>query len=474
MPEWLSILPPLVAIGVAIWKKEVISALVIGIWLAEILHIVKGPAPAFPPDIAWFWYPVLALKLVGMGFMETITRIVAVFQSPGDTQVLLFGLIVGALLELMRVSGGVSAFVKKLTQIGLTKSPRQVSMLASLTGMAIFVETNMSVLSAGLVSQKLFDKFRLSRARLAFLIDSTCAPISVLILFNAWGAYLLGLLEPYALPNPVMTLAVSVPLNFYPILILIIVWYTAISTKVYGPMRLAEASVEENLDQSKEETPTKVQFMLAPLVALIGGMAFFMWYTGNGQFFEGSGSLSVLMAVSLATVLMIALLLVHKRFAYSEIIGHSYTGAGKLIPVTTIMLLSFAIGATCKALGTGPFVASFVGAFLPPVLVAPLLFICAAIISFTTGTSWGTFAILIPLGIPLGLDLQIPPPFVVSAILGGGVFGDHCSPISDTTVVSSLASGCDHLEHVKTQLPYAMVAGSGAILLYMITFPFIT
>ena len=139
---------------------------------------------------------------------------------------------------------------------------------------------------------------------------------------------------------------------------------------------------------------------------------------------------------------------------------------GQLIPVTTIMLLSFAIGSSCKALGTGPFVASALSDVLPVFTVAPIIFLCGALISFTTGTSWGTFAIMVPLAIPLGQSMGLSPSLVLSAVLGGGVFGDHCSPISDTTLLSSLASGCDHLEHVRTQIPYAMIAGSAAVVLY--------
>ena len=477
MPDWFSILPPFLAIALAIWKREVIFALLSGIWVSEVFIIADGTNLTLPATAATqplLVFPLYLLEIAGLGFVETIHRIVAVFGGKGDTRVLVFGLLVGALLELMRVSGGVSALVQRLSNAGLTQSKRQVGVLASLIGVIIFMETSLSVLSAGVVSQKLFDKFKMSRARLAYIIDSTCAPISVLFLFvNAWGPYVEGLISGYGL-KPTQTILESVMFNFYALFTVLLVWYTAFSTKVYGPMRKAEEEGKSVVTQVEEaETPTRARYMLLPLLTLIFGMIFFMFYTGDWSFREGSGSTSILLATAVATLLAILLLAKDRVFTLPRMTEISFQGMGRLLPVVTVMLLSFAIGASCRSLGTGPFVSSAVGPFLAPILVAPLVFISAGVIAFTTGTSWGTFAILVPVGIPLGIDLGIPPAFVLSAILGGGVFGDHCSPISDTTIISSLASGCDHLEHVRTQMPYAVVAAVAALVGYMVIFPFV-
>ena len=466
MPEWISILPPILAIVVAVWKKEVVLALGLGIWLAEAFLVADSTAWQAPEQ--WFFWPLALLELAYLGFIGMLERVVAVFADGGNTRVLLFGLIVGALLELMQRSGGVAAFVKKLVNAGLTNSRRKVGALPSLIGMTIFVETSLSVLSAGVVARDLFDKLRMSRARLAFLVDSTCAPVSVLVLINGWGAYILGLLDGYGLESPVMTMAGSIGYNFYAILVLMLVWYTVLSTRVHGPMVESEAAAAKVEEVLETEKPTKARYMLIPLFLMVVGVIFFMFYTGDGDFRQGSGSRSVLWSVTLATVVAMAMLAWDKIFAYRRMVELSYVGVAKLAPVVTIMLLSFAIGASCRALGTGPFVAGLVGEFLPAFMVAPLLFVSAGVIAFTTGTSWGTFAIMIPVGIPLGAAMGIPPSLLLAAILGGGVFGDHCSPISDTTIISSLASGCDHLEHVRTQLPYAVTAGIGTILLYLV------
>lgn len=466
MPEWLSILPPLVAIAIAIWKKEVVLALTCGIWFAEALLVAAAPTWVWPSE---FWLlPIAVLKMLGQGFTGMLERCISIFGDGGNARVLLFGLIVGALIELMQVSGGVAGFVKKLAHAGLTRSKRQVSMLASMIGISIFVETSMSCLAAGVVSQRLFDRFKMSRARLAFLVDSTCAPISVLVLFNGWGAYILGLVAEYYPNEEVSVLAKSVPLNFYALLILSLVFYTAISTRVHGAMRKEEARIQDDevAEPAEALADGRAAYMLIPMAVLIGGMFFFMWYTGNGSLLKGSGSRSVLWSVSLATLVMVLILVSQKVMAYKKIVETCYVGMGKLLPVVVIMLLSFAIGAACRDLNTGGFVAGAVGPWLQPFLVAPLLFICAGIISFTTGTSWGTFAILIPVGFPLAASLGISPSLVLAAILGGGVFGDHCSPISDTTIIASLASGCDHLVHVRTQLPYAVTAGTASVILY--------
>jgi Na+/H+ antiporter NhaC len=145
-----------------------------------------------------------------------------------------------------------------------------------------------------------------------------------------------------------------------------------------------------------------------------------------------------------------------------------FDGMGELLQLVTIVLLALALGASLKELGTGDYIAGLVGEALPTFLLPAMLFLAGALISFSTGTSWGTFAILVPLGMPLALALELPPSLMLAAILGGGVFGDHCSPISDTTAVSSVASGCDLLEHVRTQLPYALFAGAVALALYLL------
>lgn len=450
--DWMSVIPPLVAIAVVFWKKEVILALALAVLCAEALILVNA-------DVATSY----------MAPINAIERVVDTAASPGNTRVLIFSVLVGALLAFIRDSGGVTATINFLVNKGVAKSRKQVGGLTMFTGIAVFIESNLSVLTAGIFARGLFDRFGMSRARLAYIIDSTSAPVCILILLNGWGAFILSLLDAYELPaSSASILWGSVFFNFYAIFTLLIVAYTISADKVHGPMAEEEKALTHVEVNQTTEPATKARFMLVPLIIMVLSMVGFMFWTGKGVLSEGSGSKSVLYATALATAIAYGLLLIHKRFTHKEAVEIGFKGMGELLPLVTIVLLSLTLGNSLKVLGTGVFVAGIVGEYLPLVLIVPMLFIAGAIMSFTTGTSWGTFAILIPIGVPLIQSLGLPPSLVIGAILGGGIFGDHCSPISDTTAVSSLAAGTDVLTHVKTQFPYALFAGALTLIAYFV------
>jgi Na+/H+ antiporter NhaC len=450
--SWYSILPPLIAILVVFWRKEVIMALLLAVVSSEFLLLYTQGQSGL------------------LTFVNSVERVISVATSAGNSRILIFSIVIGALLAYIRESGGVAATVNKLMNLGVAKSKRQVGLLTMFTGTSVFIESNMSVLTSGIVSRGLFDKFKMSRARLAYIIDSTSAPVCILILLNGWGAYVLGLLSNYELEqSAVSILWSSVAFNFYAIIALLIVLYTIVFDKVHGPMKAAEQQLEkQNLEIDAGPAASKARFMLVPLLTLIVSMIGFMFWTGNGELASGSGSKSVLYATVLASMVAYLQLIAHKQFTHHELVDIGFKGMGELLPLVSIVLLSLTLGASLKDLGTGKFVASLVGDYLPIYLIVPVLFLTGAVMSFTTGTSWGTFAILIPIGVPLIQALGLPAPLVVGAILSGGIFGDHCSPISDTSAVSALASGCDLLTHVKTQLPYALVGGVLALISFFI------
>ncbi|MGO2013160.1 MAG: Na+/H+ antiporter NhaC family protein [Pseudoalteromonas sp.] len=452
--SWYSILPPLIAIIIVFWRKEVIMALLVAVTSSEFLLALQG-------DGNTLFYT----------FINTIERVVAVASSPGNSRILIFSILIGALLAYIRESGGVAATVNMLMNKGVAKSKRQVGFLTMFSGIAVFIESNLSVLTAGILSRGLFDKFKMSRARLAYIIDSTSAPVCILILLNGWGAYVLGLLGNYEMSeSAVSVLWGSIGYNFYAIITLLIVFYTISFDKVHGPLKKAEEQLEHQQTELQEEVKgTKARFMLVPLLTLIGSMVGFMFWTGDGDIANGSGSKSVLYATILACVVAYFLMVTARQFTHHKLVDIGFKGMGELLPLVAIVLLSLTLGASLKDLGTGDFVAGLVGDYLPIYLVVPVLFVTGGVISFTTGTSWGTFAILIPIGVPLIQALGLPPSLVIAAILGGGVFGDHCSPISDTSAVSAIASGCDLLTHVKTQMPYALFAGSLTFVAYLVT-----
>lgn len=453
MSEWLSIIPPVLAIAIVLWKKEVILALLVAIFSSELLILqTTGDSP------------VTTFALAG------IERIVNVFHDGGNTRILIFSLMVGALLAFMRYSGGVTATVNFLINKGVTGSARRARLLAFFTGIVIFIESNLSVLMSGIISRGLFDKFNMSRARLAYIIDSTSAPICILVLVNGWGAYVLGLMGAYELEQSYVSILIqTIPLNFYALITLAIVFYTIMADKTHGPLKQAELEQKKTHSHAEIDVePSHPAFMIVPMLTMCIAMVAFMFFTGDGDFTQGSGSKSVLYSTSLACLVAYTMMIASKRFNHKQMTEIGFNGMSELLPLVTIVLLSLALGASLKLLGTGLFISGLVADNLPLFLVPAMLFIAGGLMSFTTGTSWGTFALLIPIGMPLVINLGLPAPLVLAAILGGGVFGDHCSPISDTTAVSAVASGCDLLEHVRTQLPYALFGGGLTLIAYIV------
>jgi len=461
---WLSILPPVLAIVLAIKTKQVYISLFFGIWLGW--AILSGGNPV-------------------SGLVKTLDVCVDVFKNPDDTKVIIFSALVGALIAFTQYSGGMDGFVNWIVGKGLVRKKKQAGFLAWIVGMVIFVESSICVLITGAVSRPLFDRFKISREKLAYIADSTSAPKCVLIPLNAWGAFIIGLLSQQGIENPVRTMLSSMPFNFYAILAIVLVLGVILLEKDIGPMREAERRVREEGKflrdgaeplvstevtsiQAKEGVPPRAFNMLLPVLAMVVMMPVGLMITGKGNMMEGSGSTSVFWAVLTGITLGGIAYRIQKIMTLREIMDLFMKGVGGLIPLAVLMMFAFAIGDTCTALGTGIYVSTVVKATLPPQIIPALLFLVSSFIAFSIGSSWGTFAIMIPIGIPMISMMGLHPGSIVGAVLGGGVFGDHCSPISDTTIIASMASATDHIDHVRTQLPYALLAGIVAVILYMI------
>ncbi len=450
---WLTILPQVVAIGIVLWRKEVILALIAGIFTSELLLLIGSEN-----------------GVVMMAPLETIERVVNVFSSADSTRVLMFSLIIGCLIAYLRHSGGVTALVELLINKGVTKTKKQAGLMSFVIGIVLFVESNLSVITAGIVSRGLYEKFGMSRERLAYVIDSTSAPVCILILINGWGAVVLANLNANGLENAETTLIGTIFYNFYAWIALAIVLYTIVADKTHGPMKECEERKQMEIAQSGlEEFPgSKARFMIVPLFTLISLIFIFMYWTGGGEIRSGDGSKSILYATIISCIVAYVMMISTGRFNHMQLVEIGFKGMNELLQLVSIVLLSLALGASLKVLGTGAFVAGMAGDNLPMIMIVPMLFLASSLMAFTTGTSWGTFALMIPIGVPLIQMLGLPPAFVISAILGGGVFGDHCSPISDTTMISSVASGCSLLDHVRTQLPYALVGGIATFFVYIV------
>jgi Na+/H+ antiporter NhaC len=357
------------------------------------------------------------------------------------------------------------------------------------------------VLTVGSIFRPIFDRLKIPREKLAYIADSISAPTCILIPLNAWGAYIMGLLFAQGVENPLGTMIIAYPLNFYPILAMIIVVLIIFTQKDIGPMKKAEIRAREEgkvirdgatpmistdiISMEKvENAAAKAKNMIIPIGTMVAMMPIGLVFTGWSevenisqfpfwkQLFlalgQGSGSTAVLWAV-LSSILVGGLMYrVQGIFKLPDIINLVFKGIGGLIPLALLMMLAFAIGKVCRDLGTGIYVAEVTQSWLSHKMVPAIVFLVAGFIAFSTGTSWGTFAIMIPIGLQMAQIMDANIYLTIAAALGGGVFGDHSSPISDTTIISSMASASDHIDHVKTQLPYALIAGAGTTILYLV------
>ncbi len=458
-PSALSLLPPILAIGLAIWTRQVYVALATGIWLGW--TILSGGNPID-------------------GFAGTIEGTVQVLGDPSNARILMFSLLIGSLVVYVEASGGVEGFVLWLERRRLVGSERGAAMLAWLIGITIFIESNITLLVTGAVCRPLFDRYKAAREKLAYIADSTSAPICILIPFNAWGALVLGILGGLQVADPLQVFVRSIPINMYAIAAVTVAGITAWTKLNLGPMKSAEARAAQGIVLSPQgeltvdeamfkvrlerQVPPRALNMLVPIITMVAMMPLGLYITGKGVLGQGSGSTSALWAVIAGNLVAWVLMLAQRFASLDELVRLGIKGIEALLGLVLILLLAITLGDVCVRLGTGPYVAELVRGIAEPVLLVPATFIVAALIAFATGTSWGTFAIMIPISVPAAQALGLPLAPFLAASLSGGIFGDHASPISDTTIVASLASATDVIDHVRTQLPYALTAAAVAIL----------
>jgi Na+/H+ antiporter NhaC len=289
---------------------------------------------------------------------------------------------------------------------------------------------------------------------------------------NGWGALLLGLIitaveSKVISGDPVSLLVSSIPYNFYAIFTLFIVLGVIYFKWEIGPMKhaLPEPYHPSHFNENIKQTPFP---MLLPLIVMVVAVPVALYITGKGDIFKGSGSTSVYYAV------IVTLIFIYLYFVWGKIISHKnyfnsfYKGLGEMIPVTMILLFAIFIGKIIGDLGTADYLANLLSGNISPLFIPVLIFIVSGITAFSTGTSWGTFSIMMPIGLALGATMGLDIPLIIAAVISGGIFGDHASPISDTTIISSMAAGCEHVEHVRTQLPYALIGGLLAAMAFLI------
>ena len=459
---WLSLVPPLVVIVLAVLTREVMVSLLAGI-VAGLLIFTGGSISAT--------------------FVEVFELVVGkMADGEWNARILMTVALMGALVGLLSRSGASMAFARYAQS--RVKSRRGVQMLTVLAGIFVFFDDYFNSLTIGSVMRPVADRFKVSREKLAYLIDSTAAPVCVLVPVSTWAAYILSLIaaEYVKIGNttaPLQAFLSSIPYNYYAWATLSVIAFIAYTGLDFGPMAKAETEAMQAADPVEVDLSDSKATLLdifVPVVGLIAATLIFMVALGGyfggatlGEAFENTNSATAMMYGAFSAVaLAVAWYTVTRRLSLSDSMDAVIEGMKSMMISIVVLILAWSLGGVTEMLGTGPYVAHLVSGNIPTLLIPLVAFVASCLIAFSTGTSWGTFAIMIPIAVPMAVTAGLDIPMLMGAVLAGGIFGDHCSPISDTTILSSSGAGCNHLKHVQTQLPYALLAAGGSSLGFIV------
>ena len=485
IPGWVSVLPAVLAIAIALTLRNVIPALLLGLWVG---------ATALQS---------FTLQGAGRGLLDSfqvfVTSAIADFDR---ASIILFTMMIGGMVGIITRNGGMASIVKSIVSRAKTAVGGQVAVW--LMGLMIFFDDYSNTLVVGNTARSLTDHLKVSREKLAYIVDSTAAPVACIALITTWIGYQIGLVDQAlgSIPDLQHVQAYSVfihsiPYSFYPILAIVFVLMIASSGLDFGPMYKAEkrarnGSVKPETGEAlpaihgdelepKDKIPLRAVNAFVPIITLVVALMVSLFVLGEGDtlvsILETTSPYQAMMYSSFVGVLVAATMSIGQRIlSVHETVDAWYGGLRATLFGMIILVLAWSLSDLTATLNTASYLVTLLADSLPVALIPAIVFILAAITAFTTGTSWGTMAILMPLVIPLswavmgvngiadagGMHILYSS---VACCLAGAVWGDHCSPISDTTVLSSVASGCDHIEHVRTQLPYALLVGVVALAL---------
>jgi tetracycline resistance efflux pump len=469
---WLSILPPIIAIALALITKEVLVSLFIGIFSGVLIFTNFNILEAFTGTFG------------------------LIFESAGDQwnmAILIFLAFLGGLVGVVTAAGGSRAYGDWASKKVKTRKGAQLATI--LLGIVIFIDDYFNSLAVGTVMRPVTDRHRVSRAKLSYLLDSTAAPVCILAPVSSWAATIVSHISEANVENAFGTFIATIPYNFYAWLTLIMIIYIAVSKLEFGPMARFEAKAiatgdvngggngevnEDDFGGIKVSDKGKTIDLILPIVGLIVFTVIAMLYTGglfSGEaknvaeaFGNTDAATSLVYGGFLALILTLIMYLPRKLMTYKEFMGNFVQGMKSMVPAFCILILAWSLGGVCRDyLNTGEFVAGAINNTIAVGLLPGLIFVIAGLMSFATGTSWGTFGILIPIAVPIAMALspeQLVP--MLAAVLAGSVYGDHCSPISDTTILSSTGAGCNHIDHVTTQMPYATTTAVIAFISFLV------
>ena len=459
---FLSIIPPLLTIVLALVTKNVFLSLFIGIMTGS--FVLNGFAP---------------LASINAGLYSIVDS-----MSQGNTIIIASCLIVGAVIHLMEKAGGIDGFVNVVVKNkGLIKSKRGANIFTWILGLAIFTSGSLSCMVTGAVSRPVNDALKVPHEKSAFLVHTTSTPWCVLFPFSGWLASMAGYLISGGVSEAesVSMLFSTLPFNFYCIMAIALTFLVSVTQKDFGPMKEAEKRAAETglLDDARHTAKAEVEVktsgvkaracnLLAPIGVLIVVMFATLLITGGGNIMNGAGMQALLWSVVASLLTIIIMTVAQKVFTMEEAISEMFKGMSHMLPIAFILLFGFTMGTVVKGLDTGSYLSSLFQQFLTPALLPALTFLIAVLLSFATGTSMGTMAIMAVLALPMAFDMGISIPLVAGAMFGGSIFGDHASPISDTTIMTCATTGCDIIDHVKTQFPYCAGMAVVSFVLYVI------
>ena len=483
MPGWVSLLPAFTAIAVALLIRSVVPALLLGIWLgATALH-------SFSPRGA------------AIGLLDSFQVFVANAVADVDhAAIILFTMMIGGMVGIITRNGGMMSIVKMV--VSRAKSAADAQVAAWLMGLMIFFDDYANTLVVGNTARPITDQLKISREKLAYIVDSTAAPVVSIALITTWIGYevslideaLQGITELADVPAYAVFLQ-SIPYSFYPILAVVFVLMVAVTGRDMGPMYAAElrarqgkgvTAEEESTDaagadtlEPKPDVPPRALNAFVPIIVLVVGLLGGLYATGEGDTIRDiigdADPYKAMMWASFIGALTAAGMSIGQRILTThETVDAWYGGARATLFGMIVLVLAWSMSDVTTALNAKGYLITILGDSMPAAWVPAAVFVLAGVTAFATGTSWGTMGILVPLVVPLAWAVMSVNGMTevgdmhilyssVSCVLAGAVWGDHCSPISDTTVLSSIASGCNHIEHVRTQLPYALLVGFVAI-----------
>jgi Na+/H+ antiporter NhaC len=450
MDIFLTLLPPLLSLVLAIWKRNILVPLILGNLVG--LFILKG-----------FLAPIEFFK-------ETYIQLI----NPSHYQVILIMLIIAGFVELLDKSGGANAFAQKMTSWVNTKSKAMLSTM--LTGMAIFFTDSGNSLILGPLYRPIYDKLNICREKLAYILDSTSSPVCILIPFISWGLYIMGLIEDSFLANSISINSFDTYIGlykyqFYPILTLVFGLLISWWGKDFGVMKKYQmnSKIKDNTSSSSIIS-TKVRFVLLPLglLLILMTIGFSLMFALNGKITGPNLRLTLICSYLLSTLFLGFELHTHNILKINNSKKIIMNGVKKMINVSCVLVMAWLLSHICSELGTAKTLSLLIKDSISGPILPSIIFTIGVIASFATGSSWGTMAIVMPIAIGLGVNLGSNLELTIAAVLSGALFGDHTSPISDTTLLASIASECEHIDHVKSQLGYAIIPGTLSFLLFLV------